>query len=66
MSSRDKIRGNFLEDCSILLGLKILRKKWMIFVLSELFVNNGIYFTDLKTSVRDKYGKSISRRVLEE
>ncbi|OLS25499.1 MAG: HTH-type transcriptional activator HxlR [Candidatus Heimdallarchaeota archaeon LC_3] len=64
MPSRDKIPRNFFEDCSILLALKILGKKWMIFVLSELIVNKEVYFTDLQTSVRDKYSKSISGRVL--
>ncbi|MHA2103935.1 MAG: winged helix-turn-helix transcriptional regulator [Candidatus Hodarchaeales archaeon] len=53
-----------LEDCSILLGLKILGKKWMVFVLSELLTNDDIYFTDLQSSVQDKYGKGISGRVL--
>ena len=57
---------NVEEDCSIIQATKILGKKWMVFVLSELMVEPEIYFTDLQKRIRDQYKDSISARVLSE
>lgn len=64
MSQIDENTRDVLEDCSILQGLRILGKKWMVFVLSEILTQGSIYFTDLQGSIQDKYGKNISGRVL--
>lgn len=54
------------EDCSIIQATKILGKKWVVFVLSELMVEPEIYFTDLQKHIMDQYKDTISARVLSE
>ena len=57
--------SNFnVDDCSVLLALKIISKKWVAFILSELLVIQRVSFVDFLNHVKSKYGKKISGRVL--
>ncbi|HKZ42014.1 MAG TPA: helix-turn-helix domain-containing protein [Candidatus Hodarchaeales archaeon] len=52
------------EDCSIVSSLKLLGKRWIVFILSELMSRESIFFSDLQKTIHDKYGRTISGRVL--
>jgi DNA-binding HxlR family transcriptional regulator len=56
-------------DCSIITALNFLSKKWIVFIFAELLseydsLGKGLYFSDLLSKVKDKYGSKISPRVL--
>lgn len=53
-----------LEDCAILLAAKVIGRKWTIFILSELHAFERVHFSELQKHIQNKYGVSISGRVL--
>ncbi len=56
---------NIEDECVILHTLRIIGRKWMAFILSELLmVRKGMYFSELLKHVRGKYGEQISARML--
>ena len=60
---------NVENDCSLIQAISLLGKKWVIFILAELIINQvesgkGMYFNELQKRVTDNYGGKISSRVL--
>ncbi|MHA2294500.1 MAG: winged helix-turn-helix transcriptional regulator [Candidatus Hodarchaeales archaeon] len=55
---------NIEDECAVLSTLRIISKKWTTFIVSELLMKEGLYFSDLSKRIADKYGKKISARVL--
>lgn len=52
------------EDCSVLQALAVLGKKWTVFILCELLADEEIYFSDLQNNLKNRYGETISSKVL--
>ena len=52
------------ETCSVITVIDILAKKWVINIVSEMLVENEIFFSDLQERLVNKYGESISGRTL--
>ncbi|MFW9994061.1 MAG: winged helix-turn-helix transcriptional regulator [Candidatus Odinarchaeota archaeon] len=55
------------DECAVLHALRLIGRKWMVFILSELVMsvdNDGLFFSELLSRIQDKYGKKISARVL--
>ncbi|MFW9914110.1 MAG: winged helix-turn-helix transcriptional regulator [Candidatus Thorarchaeota archaeon] len=52
------------EDCSLLATLKIIGRKWISLILSEILVSGPISFSNLLTKIRGLSGKRISARAL--
>ncbi|MFX0117519.1 MAG: winged helix-turn-helix transcriptional regulator [Candidatus Hodarchaeota archaeon] len=52
------------EECAVIQTLKIVGRKWMAFILSELLIEERLFFSDLLNNVRGKTGKKISAKVL--
>ena len=50
-------------DCELAFLLKILGKKWMIFILSQLLKNEELYFSELQIRIRVNH-KVISAKAL--
>ncbi|MHA1167037.1 MAG: winged helix-turn-helix transcriptional regulator [Candidatus Hodarchaeales archaeon] len=51
-------------ECSLTFALKIIGRKWMTFIFSELYVTDELYFTDLLNNIHDDIGNQISAKVL--
>ncbi|MFX0012957.1 MAG: winged helix-turn-helix transcriptional regulator [Promethearchaeota archaeon] len=54
------------EECSALLAIKILGRKWIPWILCELLSQREAYFSDLLKRIEGNYGEKISARVLSE
>ncbi|MFX0124267.1 MAG: winged helix-turn-helix transcriptional regulator [Candidatus Hodarchaeota archaeon] len=54
------------EECSALLAIKILGRKWIPWILCELLSQTESYFSDLLKRIEGNYGEKISARVLSE
>ncbi|UCG03806.1 MAG: helix-turn-helix transcriptional regulator [Candidatus Heimdallarchaeota archaeon] len=54
------------EECSALLAIKILGRKWIPWILCELLSHRESYFSDLLKRIEGNYGEKISARVLSE
>ncbi|MFX1517843.1 MAG: winged helix-turn-helix transcriptional regulator [Promethearchaeota archaeon] len=54
------------EECSALLAIKILGRKWIPWILCELLSHRESYFSDLQKRIEGNYGEKISARVLSE
>ncbi|MFX1513036.1 MAG: winged helix-turn-helix transcriptional regulator [Promethearchaeota archaeon] len=53
------------DECVILHALRIIGRKWMVFILSELLmIRKGLLFSELLKQVRGRYGEKISARML--
>ena len=52
------------ETCSVLNVIDVLAKKWVVSIISEMLVQQNIFFSDLQDSLVNKYGESISGRTL--
>ncbi len=52
------------DECSIFYTIKLLGKKWILYILSELLVTPQISFSELKKRLIGTYDESISARVL--
>ncbi|MHA1946929.1 MAG: winged helix-turn-helix transcriptional regulator [Candidatus Hodarchaeales archaeon] len=53
-------------ECAAGLSLKILGKKWTLYILCELLMSKELYFSELQERIKGIYGESISARVLSE
>lgn len=51
-------------ECSLTFALKIIGRKWMTFIFSELYITDELYFTDLFNNLHDDHGNKISAKVL--
>ncbi|MFX0051415.1 MAG: winged helix-turn-helix transcriptional regulator, partial [Candidatus Hermodarchaeota archaeon] len=57
----------FVEDeCSALLAIKIIGRKWVPWIICELISKRELYFSDLLNRIEGTYGEKISARVLSE
>jgi DNA-binding HxlR family transcriptional regulator len=54
------------DDCSALIAIKILGRKWIPWIICELLEENKLFFSDLLKRIEGTYGKKISARVLSE
>ncbi|MFW9780286.1 MAG: winged helix-turn-helix transcriptional regulator [Candidatus Heimdallarchaeota archaeon] len=55
-----------VDDCSALIAIKILGRKWIPWIICELLEENNLYFSDLLKRIEGTYGRKISARVLSE
>jgi len=54
------------EECAASLAMRILGKKWTLFIICELLINKDLYFSELQERIKGNYGESMSARVLSE
>ncbi len=54
------------EECAASLAMKILGKKWTLFIICELLMRQELYFSELQERIKGNYGESMSARVLSE
>ena len=54
------------EECAASLAMKILGKKWTLFIICELIMSQELYFSELQERIKGNYGESMSARVLSE
>ena len=54
------------EECAASLAMKILGKKWTLFIICELLMQQELYFSELQERIKGNYGESMSARVLSE
>jgi DNA-binding HxlR family transcriptional regulator len=54
------------HECAASLAMKILGKKWTLFIICELLMCQELYFSDLQKQIHGHYGEKISARVLSE
>ncbi len=52
------------DDCAVIQTLKIVGRKWMAFIISELLISDRVFFSELLNDVRGKSGQQISAKVL--
>lgn len=52
------------EECAVLSTLQLISRKWTPYIISELLMEEKIYFTEFLERIKDRYDKSISGRVL--
>ena len=58
---------NALEvECSAMLAIKILGRKWIPWIVCELLLTKELFFSDLLNRILGTYGEKISARVLSE
>lgn len=57
---------NSEDICAANLAMKILGKKWTLFIICELLMCQELYFSDLQKQILGNYGEKISARVLSE
>lgn len=53
-------------ECSALLAIRILGRKWIPWIACELLAQTEVYFSDLLKRIEGNYGEKISARVLSE
>ena len=58
------MNSSIREDCSALLALKLLGRKWVPWIICELLGVKEIYFSELLKKIEITYGEKISARVL--
>ncbi len=54
------------EECSAMMVVRILGRKWTTNILCELLMNREMYFSELQAHIEGNYGEKISARVLSE
>ena len=54
------------DECAASLALKILGRKWTLYIICELLTNRKLYFSQLQEKILGNYGEKISARVLSE
>ena len=54
------------EECSAMMVIKILSRKWTTNILCELLMHSEMYFSELQSNIEGNYGEKISARVLSE
>jgi DNA-binding HxlR family transcriptional regulator len=54
------------DECAASIAMKILGKKWTLFIICELLMCQELYFSDLQRQIQGHYGEKISARVLSE
>ncbi len=54
------------DECSALVAIRILGRKWIPWIVCELLTQREMFFTDLLTRIEGNYGEKISSRVLSE
>jgi DNA-binding HxlR family transcriptional regulator len=57
---------NQIDECAANLALKILGRKWTLYIVCELLMNHRLYFGQLQEEILGNYGEKISARVLSE
>ena len=58
--------SNEIDECAASIALKILGRKWTLFIVCELLMNHRLYFGQLQEVILGNYGEMISARVLSE
>ena len=58
--------SNEIDECAASIALKILGRKWTLFIVCELLMNHRLYFGQLQVVILGNYGEMISARVLSE
>lgn len=67
MTNEKNTKPEFVEEeCSALMAIKILGRKWVPWIICELLSTNELYFSDLLNRIEGTYGEKISARVLSE
>ena len=61
-----KMKNGDVEECAASLALKILGKKWTLYIICELLMCQELYFSELQEKIKGNYGESMSARVLSE
>jgi DNA-binding HxlR family transcriptional regulator len=56
----------YADECSAMLAVKILGRKWTTNILCELLMHKELFFSDLQKHIEGNYGEKISARVLSE
>ncbi|MHA2252115.1 MAG: winged helix-turn-helix transcriptional regulator [Candidatus Kariarchaeaceae archaeon] len=56
--------SKIIDECSIASTIKMLGKKWIMYILSELMITHELSFSDLKSRIIGNYNEEISARVL--
>lgn len=54
------------DECSAMLAIKILGRKWIPWIVCELLSTRELFFSDLLNRIEGTYGEKISARVLSE
>jgi len=54
------------DECSAMMVVKILGRKWTTYILCELLMHREMYFSELQGHIEGNYGEKISARVLSE
>ncbi len=54
------------EECAASLAMKILGKKWTLYIICELLMHQELYFSEIQERIKGNYGEKISARVLSE
>ncbi|MFX0171995.1 MAG: winged helix-turn-helix transcriptional regulator [Candidatus Hodarchaeota archaeon] len=54
------------DECSALLAIRIIGRKWVPWIICELISKSELYFSDLLNRIEGNYGEKISARVLSE
>lgn len=52
--------------CAVSLALRVISKKWTMYIICELLMNNELYFSELQENILGNYNNKISARVLSE
>ncbi len=54
------------DECSAMLAIKILGRKWIPWIVCELLSTRELFFSELLNRIEGTYGEKISARVLSE
>ena len=54
------------EECAASLAMKILGRKWTLYIICELLLCQELYFSQLQEQIQGHYHEKISARVLSE
>ncbi len=55
-----------MEECAASLAMKILGRKWTLYIICELLMCQELYFSQLQEQIQGHYNEKISARVLSE
>lgn len=65
LTKKNQVVQSFQKDeCAVLSTLQLISRKWIPYILSELLIEDKLYFTEFVERIRDRYDRSISGRVL--
>ncbi len=54
------------DECSAMLAIKLLGRKWIPWIICELLSQRELFFSELLERIEGNYGEKISARVLSE